>query len=152
MVFSRKDPYGGYNFRVEIDGITRGGFRDCSGLDTTTEASTYREGTDKGLGMRSIPGMASASNITLSRGLTDDHELWDWRNKVETAKDPSDYRRNMSVILMDQAGNERVRWNLVNCWPVTWTGPSLDASSGEFAIESLEIAHEGITVENGKWT
>ncbi len=151
MVFSRKDPYRGYNFKVEIDGITRAGFQSCSGLDTTQGVNTYREGTDKSLAMRQIPGMLSLSNITLSRGITDDHELWDWRNKVVTVQDADKYRRNMSIVLLDDAGNEKIRWNLVNCWPVTWSGPSLDATADAFAIETLEIAHEGITVENGKW-
>ena len=57
----------------------------------------------------------------------------------------------MSIVLWDDAGNERVRWNLINCWPVKWTGPSLDATSNELAIETLEIVHEGVSVENGKW-
>ena len=40
----RKDPYRTYNFRVEIDGITRAGFRECSGLDTSQDPIDYREG------------------------------------------------------------------------------------------------------------
>ncbi|MGK7877652.1 MAG: phage tail protein [Xenococcaceae cyanobacterium] len=151
MVFSRKDPYSGYNFRVEIDSITRAGFKSCSGLETSTNVSTYREGTDKSLGMRKIPGMPSSSNITLTRGFTDDRELWDWRTLVLAAADPSKYRRNMSIVLLDDAGNEKIRWNLINCWPVNWTGPTLDATVDEFAIETLEIAHEGIKVESDKW-
>ncbi|NEP00804.1 MAG: phage tail protein [Symploca sp. SIO2E9] len=151
MVFSRKDPYRGYNFKVEIDGITRAGFRNCSGIETTQEISTYREGTDKSLSARQIPAMLTLSQVTLSRGITDDRELWDWRIKVATAKDPSEYRKNMSIVLWDDAGNEKIRWNLINCWPVKWTGPTLDSTSNEIAIETLEIAHEGITVENGKW-
>ncbi len=151
MVFSRKDPYAGYNFRVEIDSIIRAGFKSCSGLETSQEAGTYREGTDKSLGMRKIPGLLTSSNITLGRGITDDRELWDWRNKVATAQSPSAYRKNMSIVLLDDAGDEKVRWNLTNCWPTKWTGPTLDATADEFAIETLEIAHEGITVENGKW-
>ncbi|HEU5090818.1 MAG TPA: phage tail protein, partial [Roseiflexaceae bacterium] len=63
----RLDPYGGYNFRVEIDGITRAGFKNCSGLEVSQNASTYREGTDKSLGMRKLPGLVSSSDVTLAR-------------------------------------------------------------------------------------
>lgn len=152
MVFSRTDPYAGYNFKIEIDGITRAGFKDCSGMDTSQDASTYREGTDATLEMRKIPGLITTSNITLSRGITNDRELWDWRTSVATGRDPATYRRNMSIILLDDGGNERIRWNLINCWPSQWTGPSFDATADEFAIETLEIAHEGIAVESGRWS
>ena len=152
MVFSRTDPYAGYNFKIEIDGITRAGFKDCSGMETSQEAGTYREGTDASLGMRKIPGLVTSSNITLSRGISNDRELWDWRFSVATAKDPATYRRNMSIVLLDDAGNEKIRWNLIHCWPTKWMGPSLDATADELAIETLEIAHEGITVESGNWT
>ncbi|MBO1351104.1 MAG: phage tail protein [Hormoscilla sp. GUM202] len=151
MVFSRKDPYSGYNFKIEIDGIISFGFQSCSGLNVETNISTYREGTDKSLEVRKIPGMRSTSNITLTRGFTDSRELWDWRDKVLAAADAKEYRRNMSIILLDDAGNEKIRWNLINCWPVNWSGPELDATVDEFAIETLEIAHEGIKVEKNQW-
>jgi len=151
MVFSRKDPYSGYNFRVEIDGITRAGFKNCSGLGVSTNVSTYREGTDKSLEMRKIPGMPTSANITLTRGFTDDRELWDWNTLVLEAADPAKYRRNISIVLLDDAGNDKIRWNLINCWPVNWTGPTLDATTDDFAIETLEIAHEGVKVESDKW-
>lgn len=136
----RVDPYGVYNFLVEIDGITRAGFQECSGLDSGHEVGTYREGTDP-LGSRKLPGLASSSNITLNRGITDDDELWRWRQTVINGRVE---RRNMSIVLMDDAGEERLRWNIRNCWPATWTGPSFNAQSGDVAIESLEIAHEGV--------
>src|ERR1051326_2802219 len=79
---ARGDPYAGYNFSVELDGITRGGFREGSGLDRPQGAGNYREGTDKYLGMRRIPGLNSHSDITLSRGVTDDGKLWEWRGKA----------------------------------------------------------------------
>ena len=142
----RKDPFGGYNFAVELDGITRMGFKTCSGLDSTTAPNTYREGTDPTLNMRQIPGMLSHSNITLARGVTNDRALWDWREGVAKG---SATRRTISIILRDDTGNEVIRWNVRNCWPTKWTGPSFDATNDAFAIEELELAHEGIEVQ--KW-
>ncbi|HEU5090029.1 MAG TPA: phage tail protein [Roseiflexaceae bacterium] len=140
----RLDPYGGYNFRVEIDGITRAGFKSCSGLDVSQNASTYREGTDKSLGMRKLPGLVTSSDVTLARGITSDAELWQWRKKL--ASGTAD-RRNMSIILVDDAGKDVIRWNLRNCWPTKWTGPSLDATADQIAIETLVITHEGLEVD-----
>ena len=142
----RIDPYAGYSFRVEIDGITRAGFRNCSGLDASQEAGTYREGTDRGLTMRKLPGLITYSDITLSRGISSDSELWQWRQTVMSGEVD---RRNLSIVLMNDKGEDAIRWNVRNCWPTKWTGPTLDATSDEVAIEELELTHEGFEVD--KW-
>jgi phage tail-like protein len=139
-VGDRYDPYRGYNFLVEIDGITRAGFRECSGLDTSQDAGEYREGTDP-LTVRKLPGLIKYSNISLKRGITDDAELWLWR---KTVMDGRVERKNMSIILLDDAREEKLRWNVKNCWPTKWEGPGFNATSSDVAVESLEIAHEGI--------
>jgi phage tail-like protein len=139
----RKDPYRGFNFKVEIDGITRAGFRECSGLDAGTDAVDYREGVDKGNIARKLTGLNKHSNITLKGGVTDDHSLWDWR---KTVIDGKTQRKNGSIILVDETGDgEKVRWNFVNAWATKWTGPSFNATSNDVAIETLEIVHEGLT-------
>jgi phage tail-like protein len=137
---ARNDPYGGYNFLVEIDGITRAAFRECSGLDTSQDASEYREGADP-LTVRKLPGLIKYSNVTLKRGITDDAELWEWRKTVMAGQVE---RKNMSIILMNDAREEKLRWNLINCWPTKWEGPSFNATSSDVAVETLEIAHEGL--------
>jgi phage tail-like protein len=140
-VGDRKDPYRSYNFRVEIDGITRAGFREVSGLDTTSDPIAYREGTDQ-LTERKLPGMVKYSNITLKWGITDDAEFWQWRQQVMEGKVQ---RKNGSIVLMDDTGQEKWRWNFREGWPTKWTGPSLNATGNEVAIETLEIVHEGVT-------
>lgn len=138
----RKDPFRGYNFKLEIDGISRNGFRECSGLDATSDAIDYREGTDKAYTARKLPGQTKYSNIVLKAGITDDHSLWDWRKKVIDGKAE---RKNGSIILMDESGEEKLRWNFVEGWPTKWSGPSFNATSNEVAVETLEIVHEGVT-------
>ena len=137
---SRTDPYGGYNFLVEIDGITQAGFQEVSGLDASTDATDYREGTDP-THTRKLPGLNKFTAITLKRGITDSDELWKWR---ATVIDGNVQRRNGSIILMDQTGQEKLRWNFFNAWPSKWTGPSLNATSSAVAVETLEITHEEI--------
>ncbi len=139
-VGDRKDPYRSYNFLVEIDGITRAGFQECSGLDTSQDPIEYREGTDP-LTPRKLPGIVKFSNITLKWGLTDDVELYDWRKKVS---DGTIERKNGSIVLMNDAGEEKARWNFREGWPTKWTGPSFNASGTDIAVESLEITHEGV--------
>jgi len=137
----RTDPYRGYNFRVEIDGITRGGFREASGLDSSQDPIEYREGVDS-LTAKKLPGLNKYSNISLKWGITDDAELWEWRKKCV---DGTVERKNGSVVLYNDAGEEKIRWNFVEGWPTKWTGPSFNATGNEVAIETLEIAHEGVT-------
>jgi phage tail-like protein len=136
----RVDPYRAFNFLLEIDGITRAGFREASGLDSAQDPIEYREG-DQELTVRKLPGLNKYSNITLKWGITDDAEFWDWRKK---AMDGKVERKNGSIVLRDDAGEEKLRWNFREAWPTKWTGPSFNATGNEVAIEQVDIAHEGI--------
>ncbi|MFZ2168854.1 MAG: phage tail protein [Methylococcaceae bacterium] len=138
---NRTDPYRVYKFKIEIDGITRGGFREASGLDSSQDPIEYREGTD-GLHAKKLPGLNKSSNISLKWGITDDAQLWEWRKKSIDGKVE---RKNGSIVLYNDAGEEKIRWNFMEGWPTKWTGPSFNATGNEVAIETLEIAHEGLT-------
>jgi phage tail-like protein len=142
---SSTDLLASYNFKVELDGITRAGFKECSGLDSTIKAVTYREGTDPTLAQRQIPGLQSFSNIVLKRGFSQDNALWEWH---KLALEGQVQRRTISIILRDEQGNDKIWWNIKNCWPTKWTGPALDAAGDNIAIETLELAHEGISVQS----
>jgi len=139
----RQDPFRGYNFRVEINGIQKAGFREVGGLDATSDPIDYREGNEKVYTHRKLHGQTKYSNITLKWGITDDHSLWDWRKKVIDGKTE---RQTGSIVLVDEAGNDKLRWNFVQGWPSKWNGPSFNAINNEVAIESLEITHEGISL------
>lgn len=136
----RVDPYGNFNFRVEIDGITIARFSEVSGLDSTIDVTEYREGGDNTT-PRKLPGMTKHSNIVLKRGLTDDAQLYDWhRDAVQGRLE----RKNGSIVVLDRAGEEKLRWNFFNAWPVKWDPPDFNATGNEVAVESLELAHEGL--------
>jgi phage tail-like protein len=143
----RLDPYAGYNFAVELDGITRAGFRECSGLENSQNAGEYREGTDKNLSVRKIPGLVTHSDITLSRGITADSKLWEWRQKVVKGNVE---RHDISITLLDSNGNAKITWNLFDCWPRQWTGPSLNATADDLAVEQLVLACERVEVD--RWS
>jgi phage tail-like protein len=136
----RVDPYGNFNFLVEIDGITRASFQEASGLDSSIDVIEHREGGDPAT-PRKLPGMAKYANIVLKRGVTDDTELWAWH---ADAVNGTVTRKNGSIVLLDNAGTEKVRWNFFKAWPAKWTGPNLTAEGNDVAIETLELAHEGL--------
>lgn len=138
MAINRTDPYRGYNFLVEIDGISQAGFQEVSGLDVTTDPVDYREGTDPPH-VRKLPGLNKYTTITLKRGITDSDELWRWRKTVIDGKAE---RKNGSIVLRNEAGEEKLRWNFKEGWLSQWTGPSFNSTSTAVAVETLIITHE----------
>jgi len=138
----RIDPYGSYDFLVEIDGITRASFQEASGFDSSIDVTEYREGGDNET-LRKLPAKTKFSNIVLKWGTADDTDLYDWHMQWIKG-DPAAVRKNGSIIILDRQGNEQVRWNFTNAWPVKWTGPTFNAKGNDVAIETLELAHEGL--------
>lgn len=137
---ARIDPYANFNFRVEIDGITRAGFHDVSGLESTVDMHTYREGGQNIMEMK-LPMMAKTANLVFKWGLADDLELYTWHLTIVNGTVD---RRNGSVIVLDRQGNDKSRWNFFNAWPAKYVGPTLNAEGNDIAIETLELAHERI--------
>ena len=141
----RVDPYRNFNFLVEVDGITQASFQECTGgFSSEIDVTEYREGgysLDHGSTARKLPGMTKYSNITLKWGITDSKDLFEWHKNISKGKIE---RKNGSIVLLNEAGEEKIRWNFFNGFPSKWTGPDLNAKSSDVAIETLEIAHEGI--------
>jgi phage tail-like protein len=140
----RNDPYGQFNFIIEIDGVVKGGFSEASGLTTDTNIIEYREGAEQHGTPRKLPGLIKYNQIVLKRGWTKDRSLWEWRKKVIDGKTQ---RASGSIVLLDEARSEALRWNFREGWPSKWEGPALNAKTSEVAIEMLEIAHEGLALE-----
>lgn len=140
----RVDPYRASRFLLEIDGITRAGFSECTIPDSTQDPIEYREGNEV-FTVRKIPGLIKYANITLKWGITDDSmELYTWRKQVEECK-MADARRNVAVVLLDDEGSAKARWEFLMAWPTKYDAPDLNATGNDVAVETLEIAHEGMT-------
>jgi phage tail-like protein len=141
---TRVDPYRTFNFRVDVEGLSVGAFSEVSGLSSDGDMVEYREGTDVPLTVRKLTGLRKYSNITLKRGYTQNQELWNWyRNIVNGLPD----RRNGTIVLMDEERNEVMRWNFENAWINKIEAPTFNAKGNEVAIESVELVHEGLTLE-----
>lgn len=137
---ARKDPYKNFHFLVELDGIVQAGFSEASGFGSNIEVIEYREGGDT-ISVRKLPGKVSYTDITLKWGVTDSSELYDWHR---AAINGQIQRKNGSIILLDDMGAEKVRWNFFNAWPSKWDGPDFNAKGNDVAIDSLTVSCERI--------
>ena len=140
MAVQRVDPYKGFRFRVEIDGIQQAGFSECSGLGSHVEVVEYREGGEVST-VRKLPGKAMFPDIVLKWGSTDSTELFDWH--VAAIKGLIQ-RKLGSVVMCDDTGGEKVRWNFYGAWLSKWDGPSFNAKGNDVAIETLTISCERV--------
>jgi phage tail-like protein len=139
----RHGPYRNVRFLLEIDGITRAGFSTASIPENSTEVTEYREGNDPPT-VRKLWNLNDYGTLTLESGTTDDSiELFEWRKAVENGK-VEDARRSIAVVVLDEEGSTGPRWEFKNAWPTNYDAPDLDATGGDVAIESIEIAHEGM--------
>jgi phage tail-like protein len=137
----RADPYQGFNFLVEIEGILAGGFSECSGLQVESEFTDYREG---GLNdyVHRFAGPTKYPPLILKHGLTQIDGLWAWHQDVTQQKI---VRHNGTIYLLDKTRVPVMWWDFKDALPVKWTGPDLRADSGSVAIESIELAHRGLS-------
>ena len=139
-VADRHDPYLGFNFLVEIKGLTIAAFTEVTGLQVETEVHDYREGGVNDHMHRLAGPTKYPSNVVLKHGLSDVEELWKWHQDVRQGKFE---RKSVSIILLDSAGEEAWRWNLIKALPVRWNGPELRADRAEVAVETIELVHCG---------
>ena len=138
---SELDPIGAYNFKVEISGVNAGFFKSVSGLSAELEVLEFQDGDD--LVLRKRPGRARFGNVTLTKGYTVTADLQNW---WRAARDGQYQRRDVSIILDDNAGNEVRRWNLFGCWPCRWETSPLAGSSDQLLEESITLVVEDMQI------
>lgn len=135
-----------FHFRVEWGG-TRIGFSEVTGLTQENQAIEYRDGSFLEYSSIKMPGLRKFSNITLKRGVIKaDNEFFKW---LSTIKLNQVERRDVTISLLNESHEPVMTWKALNAFPVKVEGPQLKASGNEVAIESIELAHEGLSVENG---
>ena len=141
-VASRSDPYGAFNFVVEINEIKVGGFSEVSGLSIETEVEPFREGGVNDYVHQLAKG-TKYSDITLKRGLTDSYALSDW---YEGVMEGSINRKDITIHLQNASGENMRSWSVSKAYPKKWEGPTLNAGSNAYATENLILAHEGLKI------
>jgi phage tail-like protein len=119
-----------------------------SGLNVSTTASEYREGSDKEYTTLKMPGLRKYGNITLKRGsMATDNGFFAWFN---TINNNTVTRRDIKIMLLNEKHEAVITWNVKNAFPVKYDGGSLNAAKGEVVIESVELACESFTVERAE--
>ena len=137
-------PLVNFHFQVEWGG-SRIGFSEVSGLAVEHELIEYRDGASPEYQTIKMPGMRKYSNIILKRGtFQEDNEFFQWVSTYTLAKIE---RRDITIALLNEQHEPIIVWKVKNAWPISLKFGELNAIKSEFLIESLEIAHEGLTVE-----
>ena len=135
-----------FHFSVDWAG-TNIGFTEVSGLDVETELIEYRQGASPEYSKIKMPGMQKYSNITLKRGtFKNDNELYQWWN---TVKLNTIERRDITIKMLNEEHEPVIVWKVKNAFPLKVQSTDLKGDANETAIESMEVAHEGLTIQNG---
>lgn len=140
MAGDRTDPYRNFRFRVEVEGLEQAGFNEVSGFDASIDVIEYREGNELTT-PRKLPGLTKYGNITLKWGTTDSVELYEW---LQECVEGTIERKTITIIALDEEGNDVATWQVIEAWPTRYTAPSFNGLGAEVAIEMLEFAHEGL--------
>ncbi len=131
-------------FYVEIDSSIAASFAECSGLSVQIKKNVFQEGgvNDQ---QRIYLGHTEFADITLKRGVTDHPGFWNWMNAVFDEKKKTS-RRNVNILIFNQAGETMMSWTLIGAIPITWKTPALQADGKAVGIEELTLAYEGLQV------
>lgn len=138
------DPLRNFRYRLEIDGIVHAGFSEVAIGDASNDPMEYREGNELTT-VRKLKGLNKYGNITLKWGLTDSIELSNWyRMVVDDATPLAAARRTVVVRIQNEAGEDKAAYEITRAWPTKYNPTDLNGKGNEVAIESLELANEGI--------
>ena len=134
-----------FHFRVEWGGV-RIGFTEVTGLTIENEVIEYREGNSPEYNKIKMPGLHKYGNITLKRGIfTSDNDYFTWLNSVKLN---TIERRDLLISLLNENHEPVVSYKVKEAWPVKIQAPDLKSDANEVAIESIELAHEGLIIQN----
>ncbi|AEV32322.1 MULTISPECIES: phage tail protein [Flavobacteriales] len=122
-------------------------FQEVSGLDTEAQPIEYRHGDSTVFSTIKMPGIVKSGNVTLKKGVfVKDNNFFKWYEgiKMNIIK-----RETVTIQLLDEGANPTMTWTLANAWPTKITGADMKSDANEVAVETLELAHEGLTIANG---
>ncbi|RLJ80641.1 MULTISPECIES: phage tail protein [Pedobacter] len=138
-----------FRFEVDLGTELKGvGFQEVSGMDVENQVIEYRKSNSPLFSTEKMPGLVKYGNVTMKRGIfVNDNVFWDWHAEIKMNLIK---RRTVLIKLLDEAGNVTMQWQLDNAWPTKISSTDLKSEGNEVAIDTLEIAHEQLTITNGK--
>jgi phage tail-like protein len=144
------DPFATFKFHVEIGNIIEAAFTECTGLEMSTDVEEYQEGGENQF-VHKFPGRTRVSNIILKRGFCTSNELYTWYKSMEEClrRGKKFNYRQVTITLHSSAElGIKARWILNKAFPVKWNGPTFKSDEAAMAIETLELAHHGISIDS----
>lgn len=134
-----------FHFQVQWGGNSVA-FTEVSGLTAEAQPIEYRTGDRAEFSVQKMPGIKKYANITLKRGImAGDNAFHVW---LTTLQSDEDKRRDLTISLLNEEHKPVVTWTVLAAWPVKVDGPSLNSTGNEVAVETIELAHEGLTTEH----
>src|SRR5262245_6308674 len=134
-----------FHFTVQWGG-TRIGFSEVTGLTQENQVIEYRDGSFPEYSTVKMPGMRKFNNVVMKRGvIKSDNDFFRWLSSIKLNQAE---RRDLIISLLNEKHEPVMTWIAHNAFPVKLEGPQLKASGNEVAIESIEVAHEGLEVQN----
>ena len=136
-------------FRFEVDlgtELTGVAFQEVSGMDVENQIIEYRASGSPLFSTEKMPGLAKYGNVTMKRGVfVNDNTFWNWHAEIamNTIK-----RRTVTIRLLDESGKATMQWTLNDAWPTKITSTDLKSDGNEVAVDTLEIAHNGLIISN----
>ncbi|APG64506.1 phage tail protein [Tenacibaculum todarodis] len=136
-----------FYFTVDLGGgMADASFQEVAGLDIEAQIIEYRHGDSKIFSNQKMPGLAKYGNVTLKKGIfVKDNQFFNWYSsiKMNVVK-----RDTVTIKLLDEGGNPTMTWTLTNAWPTKISATDLKVDGNEVAIETIELAHEGLKITN----
>lgn len=137
-------------FRFEVDlgtEITEVAFQEVSGMDVENQIIEYRKSNSPEFSTEKMPGIVKYGNVTMKRGVfVNDNTFWDWHAQITMN---TIERRTVLIKLLDENGDVTMQWQLDNAWPTKISSTDLKSDGNEVAVDTIEIAHEKLTISNG---
>jgi phage tail-like protein len=134
-----------FRFEVDLgDALLGVAFQEVSGMDVENQIIEYRKSNSKEFSVEKMPGIVKYGNITMKRGVfLNDYTFWQWHKEISMNKV---VRRDILIKLLDEEGGVTMQWKLFNAWPTKITSTDLKSDGNEVAVDTIEIAHEKLTI------
>lgn len=119
-------------------------FQEVTGLTSETQVIEYRAGNSAAFSTVKMPGIKKYGNVTLKKGIfKTDKNMWAMYNAI---KMNTIARKTITICLLDESNAPAMTWKLSNAFPVKMTVTDMQSDSNEVAVETMELAHEGLTI------
>jgi phage tail-like protein len=137
-----------FRFEVDLGTELKGvAFQEVSGMDVENQIIEYRKSNSTLFSTEKMPGIVKYGNVTMKRGVfVNDNSFWAWHQEIKMNVIK---RRTVLIKLLDEAGKVTMQWQLDNAWPTKITSTDLKSDGNEVAVDTIEIAHEQLTITNG---